>query len=267
MYFRIKPFVSLIDSTINHGLSSSLYHLPFDVRSALVKNVLNSGITNVEVGDMKCTRQLHDTKNILYENRDILYGMKTLSASIHSISDINKLVNNGGDEIILNINVNNDIDYIYLSKIVNYARFKNLKIRCSITNIFTKENICDDIDKLIEIIIHLSRINIKYFSIIDDNNCIDSIYVDVLQNKLKMIVYPEQIAFGFNNNSVENRNVYTSICNGFYTFHVSLNNLGHIYATQRMVKLLDYFNLDHSVSNKQIMNDTGKWLKQQLTYL
>ena len=263
MYCRCKPFVILIDSTINLGLSSSMYHLPLDVRSTLVKNVLNSGITHVEVGDMKCTRQLHDTKNILFENRDILYDVKTLSASIHSISDINKLVSNGGDEIILNININNDIDYIYMSKIVNYAKFKNLKIRCSIANIFTKENIYDEIDKLLLIMIYLSRIDIKYFSIIDDNNCINTDHVDLLQTKLKTIVYPEQIAFGFNNNSVGN--VYTSISNGFNTFHVSMNNLGNIYSTQKMVKLLDYFNVDHSITNKKLMNETGIWLKQQLT--
>ena len=233
MYCRCKPFARLIDSTINLGLSSSMYHLPLDVRSTLVKNVLNSGITHVEVGDMKCTRQLHDTKNILFENRDILYDMKTLSASIHSVSDINKLVSNGGDEIILNININ------------------------------TKENIYDEIDKLLVNIIYLSRIDIKYFSLIDDNNCINTDHVDLLQIKLKTIVYPEQIAFGFNNNSVGN--VYTSITNGFNTFHVSMNNLGNIYSTQKMVKLLDYFNVDHSITNKKLMNETGIWLKQQLT--
>ena len=61
--------------------------------------------------------------------------------------------------------------------------------------------------------------------------------------------------------------MYISITNGFNTFHVSMNNLGNIYSTQKMVKLLDYFNVDHSITNKKLMNETGIWLKQQLTYL
>ena len=226
----INPTIKLIDSTLQIGLP---FYKNTNVKSTIVQTMLKSGIKHIELGNINCK----STKTIMFNNKDMYYDSKILSASIHSKNDIHDVSYYGGNEIITD----------------KFITDETLNTRCYINNTNLKD--------VIKRINYLHQKGIKLFSIIDQNNTLTGTYLTLLTQNLSHI-HPIQIALAFNNNDIPS--LYTSIELGFNTFHTCLNGLGNIYSTQRMIHFLDEYYLNHNITNKNLISNTGNWLHTQL---
>jgi hypothetical protein len=264
-----RQCATVIESLPYIGFQTRKSIVPLDIRKNLIRKILSTGITHVQVGNLNDHAAHPLTRHLLHELKDERYGDRMVGTAMLHPDTLPIFLSSGADELILPVDM--DLPYsvetaALFKPICNHLQSNYYPIRLQLSGSFSHPAI--DVINVIESYV---TAGVNRVSLLDQKGEATPSKVFVLSRMAKEVISSKQIAYGFQfTRHGAFANHHTALEEGIRTFHSCLGGIGNWTDTSFLLSFLYHQNQIDDKEYNTLMPHllvVKCWLDQQLSTL